>query len=602
VPELDGNWIEQVFRKLDSDAAPYLTSRILAANRRVDFLPLIGALAALEDPRAVAPLLALYERTETSRAAETVLKLNVPWVVEGLEAAQKVRGKVGKAAASLAPRHKNRETSSTNTPPLKPSDYPRWLQAVSRHEKPVGLPQYASLKRLPVLHTSGHMATVSKDVVYGFLGGLQKISPDSAPEWTQLAQDFFEFESLREFVWTLFHEFSRHGVKSEHLWIVDSVGVFGDDELVFRVMPYAEDWALAGNYAGAERLVGAIARLQTETALTTLSRYATSSRVKFIRTTANAQLARVAAKRGLSPEDLEDRSIDDAGLFEGHTFDYGERSFTLGLGPTLKVVAVDAIGRRTPGLPRARKSDDAESVQRAKQQFDLTRRRVNQVVLTQKTRLENAMVHGRRWNQEAWHRTFISHPIMRFLATRVIWAAFDHDGKVCFTFRLTDELTLSSIHDTDVVVPENLLVGLVHPLEIPPESRLEWQERLAEYEIIPPFEQMTRPVFPRPEDHAVVFEKHAIESGWLRGHLAARGWQVQIRDGLINEYWKTFPNAEVRASLRIHPGIQFSGGPKHKQLIRNLHFDVENIFCADAVSVSEVLYDVHAIVDRNLTK
>ncbi len=602
IPELDQALVGQVFRKLEGDAAPYLTSRILSANRRIDFLPLIDGLKELEDPRAVQPLLALYGRPETSRAAEGVLKLNAAWVVQGLEGAKEIRGKIGKAAAALAPQPKNRQTSAANLSPLEATDYPVWLKTFASSEKPTGLPQYASLKRLPVLHTSGHAATVGKDIVYGLLQKLQKVTPDSSPDWAQRAQDFFEFESLREFLWTLFHEFSRHGVKTEHLWIIDAIGVFGDDELVFRVMPYAEDWAIAGHYTAAERLVGAIARLNTETSLTTLSRYATSSRVKFIRTTAGRFLASEAAKRGLSPEDLEDRSIDDAGLFDGQTFDYGERSFTLGLGPNFKVVAIDATGQKTPGLPRARKSDDPEMVQRAKQEFSLTRQRVNQVVVTQKARLEQAMVNGRRWHLDRWRSTFITHPIMRFLAVRVVWAAFDHDGKVRFTFRVTDELTLSSIHDTDVVAADILHIGVVHPLEIPPESRLNWQERLAEYEIVTPFEQMTRPIFARPEDLTLSFASHAIESGWLRGHFASRGWQVQVRDGLINEYWKSFVNTGVQASIRIFPGIQFSGGPKHKQLIRHLRFVVEDLGSADIVSVSEVLYDVYSLVDRNLTK
>lgn len=600
VPELDAEWIAQVFRKLGNDAGPYLTTRILATKRRMDFVPIIEALAGLEDSRTVGPLLALYGRPETSRAAENILKKNDPWVADGLKAAKDIRGKIGRSAATFEAQTKNRETSQDKLPSLEVAEYPLWLRKMATTEKPPGLPQYASLKRLPVLHTSGHMASVNKDVIYGFLDGLKQIDPDRRPNWALKAQDFFEFESLREFIWTLFHEFSRHGIKPEHFWIIDSVGVFGDEELLFRVMPYAEDWALAGKFPATERLLQAIAAHQSETSMTMLSRYAASSRAKFVRATAGLLLARISARRGLSAEDLEDRSIDDAGLIDGHHFDYGSRSFTLGLGPNFKVVAIDETGQKTPGLPRSRKSDDPEMVIRAKAEFALTKKRVSQVVRTQKTRLENAMVHGRRWRPDAWQRTFVSHPIMRFLATHLIWAAFDVHGKVQFTFRLTDEMTLASIHDTDVTVADELQVGLVHPLEIPPESRQEWQERLVDYEIIPPFEQMNRRVFSRPDDATIVFQNHAIESGWLRGHFASRGWEVQVRDGMITDYSKSFPNAGLRATLKIYPGILFSGGPKRNQLIRNLRFETADIHSADIVTLSEVLLDAHSIVDRNL--
>jgi len=599
-PELDAVWMEQVFRKLGNDAGPYLTTRILATKRRLDFEPIIEALASLEDSRTVGPLLALYGRPETSRAAENILKQNDQWVADGLEAAKEIRGKIGRAAATFEAQSKNRQTSKRNLPSLPAAEYPLWLRKLATTEKPAGLPQYASLKRLPELQTAGHMASFNKDVIYGFLQGLKQLDTDGFPDWALRAQDFFEFESLREFIWTLFHEFSRHGIKPEHFWIIDSVGVFGDEELLFRVMPYAEDWALAGKYQAAERLLQAIAAHQSETSMTMLSRHAASSRAKFVRATAGQLLARISARRGLSPEDLEDRSIDDAGLTDGQHFDYGTRYFTLGLGPNFKVVAIDEAGQTTPGLPRARKSDDPELVIRAKADFALTKQRVNQVVRTQKTRLENAMIHGRRWRPDAWQRTFVSHPIMRFLATRVVWAAFDVHGKVRFTFRMTDEETLASIHDTDVTVPDDLQIGLVHPLEIPPESRMEWQERLIDYEIIPPFEQMGRQVFSRPREAMVTFQNHAIESGWLRGHFAARGWEVHVRDGMITDYSKSFPNAGLKATLKLHPGILFSGGPKRNQLIRNLHFETSDIHSADVVTVSEVLLDAHSIVDRNL--
>jgi hypothetical protein len=93
-------------------------------------------------------------------------------------------------------------------------------------------------------------------------------------------------------------------------------------------------------------------------------------------------------------------------------------------------------------------------------------------------------------------------------------------------------------------VADDLQVGLGHPVEMPPESRLGWQERLVE--------QMSRRVFSRPEDAAVVFHDHAIENGC----------------------------------------ILFSGGPKRNQLFRILRFETAVIHAEDVVSISEVLLDV----------
>ncbi len=99
-------------------------------------------------------------------------------------------------------------------------------------------------------------------------------------------------------------------------------------------------------------------------------------------------------------------------------------------------------------------------------------------------------------------------------------------------------------------------IGIVHPLELDEAARAAWQTHLADYEIIPPFPQLERPVIAVKDDqhgqricgtyngtslNAMTFRSRAEKLGWTRGSVADAGG--------VDAYRKVFPARGSKRSL-----------------------------------------------------
>ena len=179
---------------------------------------------------------------------------------------------------------------------------------------------------------------------------------------------------------------------------------------------------------------------------------------KGIKERANECLDGIALDRGLGREELADRIIPDGGLDERGTrvFDFGPRSFTFVLGPDLKPMVRDATGKRLPDLPKPGAKDDAVVATASVAAWKLLKKQVAEVAKTQSARLELAMIVGRRWTPEEFEKLFLRHPVMVHLVRRLIWGAFDAEGKVARTFRVGDDGTFSDSSDEPTALGEGI--------------------------------------------------------------------------------------------------------------------------------------------------
>jgi len=98
----------------------------------------------------------------------------------------------------------------------------------------------------------------------------------------------------------------------------------------------------------------------------------------------------------------------------------------------------------------------------------------------------------------------------------------------------------------------------VHPLELTPEQRQAWLKHLADYNVVPPFAQLERPVVSlKPgqekvrvskelegtELNAMTFKGRAERLGWSRGSV--------VDAGGVNYYYKQFPAAGVDVFIAL---------------------------------------------------
>ena len=77
-----------------------------------------------------------------------------------------------------------------------------------------------------------------------------------------------------------------------------------------------------------------------------------------------------------------------------------------------------------------------------------------------------------------WRELFLRHPVLLPFATRLVWAAYDAEGKRIALFRALEDRSLTTVQDDAYELPESCKVGAVHPLELSDDERVEMQRVL----------------------------------------------------------------------------------------------------------------------------
>ena len=134
--------------------------------------------------------------------------------------------------------------------------------------------------------------------------------------------------------------------------------------------------------------------------------------------------------------------------------------------------------------PKLRADDAARS---RRDEWKLLRKQVADVAKIQAARLEQAMVTQRRWSA----RTSSAASCATRSSATSRSCSCGAAGQAT-TFRVTEELDYADADDEPVTLDGE--IGIVHPLQLSDAERAAWGEQLADYEIVPPFPQLGRPV------------------------------------------------------------------------------------------------------------
>ncbi len=225
-----------------------------------------------------------------------------------------------------------------------------------------------------------------------------------------------------------------------------------------------------------------------------------------LRQHANNLLAQLAALRGLTSDQLTDAAIPTFG-FDAHserTFDYGPRQFIarLGVGGAL------TLSERRPGAtpkpvkshPQPTRRDDARLGEVAHAEWPALKAQAKDAAAMQGLRLQHAMLTGRAWDVVQWRALFQQHPLLRPLATTLVWGLLADDRRAnddsvapyVSVFRPLEDSMLTDADDAPVTLPNDGAIRLVHPAELSVDAVTLWRAHLADYEIKQAFTQMNR--------------------------------------------------------------------------------------------------------------
>jgi hypothetical protein len=400
-------------------------------------------------------------------------------------------------------------------------ELPARLPKLPAFWQPAGLPRprLTSGKALPVaaVETLGTMLAFSRaDDPYA---GLAQVREACDPA------------SLAAFAWELFQAWLLAGAPSKETWAFAALGVFGDDECARKLTALVRQWPGEGGHARAVTGLEVLARIGTDVALMHLHGIAQKVPFKGLQGKAREKIDEIAEARGLTADELGDRLVPDLGLDDDGslTLDFGPRLFRVGFDESLKPYVFDGTGKRVADLPKPGKSDDTEKAKGAAETWKALKKDARTIASGQILRLELAMCAQRRWERDVFQRFLVEHPLVIHLVRRLVWGAFDAEGRLASTFRVAEDRTFADEHDGAYTLPEAARVGVPHRIELGDAQVARWGQVLGDYEIIQPFAQLSRETFAASEDQAQATELAVVKglkvaTGKVLG-LDARGWR-----------------------------------------------------------------------------
>ena len=520
--------------------------------------------------------------------------------------------------------------SSAKSPDKSFTKLPKWLDA-------------GDVKPLVWVDQAGQRRSFNRQQMEVVLRACAQLSKDSSLDssldsparilLTALKQHI-PASSLADFAWSLFEYWLETGAPTKDSWAMTTLGLLGNDATVLQLTPLIRAWPGESKHKRAIVGLECLKAIGTDTALMQIHAIAQRIQFKSLKRKALECMDSLAAERGLTQEQLADRIVPDCGLNAQGTkiYDYGSRQFRVVLSPDLKPLIRDGQNKLKASLPRATKQDDPALVKAAAEDWKILKKTLSQVVSLQAKRLERGMLDQRRWERSEFETYILKHPVLWNLSQRLIWGCYGTE-KLSPTacFRITEDGTYANAEDEELDLTAVLgdsdgirvdgigvdstgvdstgvnstrVIGLVHPVELTGMQLQQWGQLLSDYEIVPPFPQLSRTVFTlEPRDHQnnhiQRFQGKQVPALIAAAIFKNTGWEQ-----LSYAYAKAFPKANITAIVLFdHWGdvmplgdIFFIAGVS--LALTNLHQPALPLTRISPVILSEVLRNIGAIASK----
>ncbi|MFE6858487.1 DUF4132 domain-containing protein [Nocardia sp. NPDC057668] len=545
----------------ETEAYPLALSAARAFSREVPDI-----IMAFESPEVVA-LVAQWLQRRTLRAtgvrylrrhAGYAARVLIPGAVGKGVKERRVHGRTLRTLAELGHLTEIRTAAAEYGPPavaaveavlaLDPAaDLPARLPAIPPWVNPAALPPITlRANGLPLPAAAAeHVITM-----------LQLALPGEPYVGLDTIRPYCDTRSLADFGWELYQQWWRAGGPTKFTWVYEALGALGDDDTVALLLADIRERRSDPRSVSA---LDAFVTLGSDAALLALKTIGDKVKTHRVREGAQARITDIADRRGLTPDQLADRLVPDLGLDENGTLtlDFGPRQFIVGFDERLQPTVANLDGATVKALPKPGAKDDSARAAQAHSTFRAMKLTVRTMAADQIKRLERAMVEQRRFTVEEFRTGFVAHPWRRHITRRLVWGVYEGE-KLVSTFRIAEDRTCADQDDRTLPLAEDAELGIAHPLQFAAAVPL-WSELFADYELLQPFEQLGRAVYPIPPEllgeHLVPDDGTAVDSTRLLG-LTARGWlPPKNTDGAhMCDFEKPLPGGRF-LSVSADPGL-----------------------------------------------
>ena len=371
-------------------------------------------------------------------------------------------------------------------------------------------------------------------------------------------------EELNQYALGIFTKWKEAGAEAKKKWVLYFTSIHGGRSMIEVLLQCIKEWAEYSRGAIAAEAVKALALNGSPEALMQVDNMAHKFKHKQVKGAALEALDIAAEEFGITTDELADQIVPDLGFNENmeRIFDYGPRKFKVYLTPSLELEIFDEDNKKRKTMPAPSKKDEEETAKQSNTEFKQLKKQLKSVIAIQKQRLETAILADRRWTVEAWQNLFVKKPVMHSFAIGLIWAAYEED-KLVQTFRYMEDGSFNTSEEDEYTLPQNVVIGLVHPIDLSEEELSAWKEQLSDYEIIQPIEQLERKVYVINEEEKGTldlnrFKGRTLNGMALLGKLEKLGWyKGSVKDG---GWYDDFYREDVVKRIKREDGtIQFIG-------------------------------------------
>lgn len=191
---------------------------------------------------------------------------------------------------------------------------------------------------------------------------------------------------------------------------------------------------------------------------------------------------------------------------------------------------------------------------------------ISRHLLVHTQNFEQALWQQRCWNYAFWQQHIISHGILGWLASRLIWCLTLDDGSEhCAMYQ--DEQWLDAQQQPCVLNHHIVSLHLWHPVTASSAEVQAWREFLMEKQIVQGCKQAFREIYlanlaEHNEQHSLRFAYHFLQQSKFKAIANSRGWHYDIQGGWDNF---SFPGRYFASEdLVVHLEIAL---PEHNQLL-----------------------------------
>lgn len=168
----------------------------------------------------------------------------------------------------------------------------------------------------------------------------------------------------------------------------------------------------------------------------------------------------------------------------------GNRQFSVQVGTDGSIQLADMRGNTLQTLPAATPRDDPEQVAQARQTLKTLKQQIPLVLAAGAENLRQAYQQRRSWQVAQWRASYLNHPLLRLLATRVIWQMMG-SGDRSMVFRPREDGRLIRASGALVDVPEEGEIALLQADTLDQAGRAAWQGHLHKHVVLPLMDQLS---------------------------------------------------------------------------------------------------------------